>query len=110
MNTFEFKGKMYKEAPERNECDGCAFDVNCDGIFGHVSAAKAAFGGGCSERRVIYIRAEDKPTPSPYAWAVTGCSQLFTGEYAEHDAKAWQKHIGGNTEAFPLYRVKENEK
>ena len=109
MNTFEFEGKWYKEVPAIGICGGCAFYAVCKNHFSpHHFAAKAAFGGSCAGRNVIYVLAED--APSPYAWAVTGCSQLFTGEYAEHDAKTWQKHIGGNTEAFPLYRVKENEK
>ena len=67
MNTFEFKGKRYKEAPERQECNGCAFDGKCANIFDHVLAAKAAFGESCAKRRVIYILAEDNPTPADIA-------------------------------------------
>ena len=38
-----------------------------------------------------------------YGWKVYGVNTLFTGEYAEHDAKAEAKRIGGTCIAFPLY-------
>ena len=49
-------GVRYVEAPEVTACEGCAFH------FGACregwAAGKAAFGGCCTEREVIYIKAE----------------------------------------------------
>jgi hypothetical protein len=39
----------------------------------------------------------------PYGWKIQGVSRLVIGEYAEVDAKAEAKRIGGTCEAFPLY-------
>jgi hypothetical protein len=39
-----------------------------------------------------------------YCWMVAGMSTPFYGEYAEHDAKAEAKRIGGTAKAFPLFR------
>ena len=51
-----------------------------------------------------------KPTPpaaqpeqEPVAWAVQGCSKMWRGEFAEIDAKAEAKRIGGTCVAFALY-------
>lgn len=63
---MEFEGGRYIEAPEEDEnetCNNCAFrgrpSIECFAER-HASverAAKAAFGGSCIERSVIYIRA-----------------------------------------------------
>jgi hypothetical protein len=39
----------------------------------------------------------------PYGWKIQGVSRLVIGEYAEVDAKAEAKRIGGTCEAIPLY-------
>ena len=39
----------------------------------------------------------------PVAWAVQACSKMWRGEFAEIDAKAEAKRIGGTCVAFPLY-------
>ena len=39
----------------------------------------------------------------PHGWKVHGVNSLFMGEFAEADAKAEAKRIGGNCIAFPLY-------
>lgn len=39
----------------------------------------------------------------PYGWKVYGVNSLLVGEFAEVDAKAEAKRIGGTCIAFPLY-------
>jgi hypothetical protein len=41
--------------------------------------------------------------PKPFAWAVQGCSMMWSGAFAEDDAKAEAKRIGGTCVAIPLY-------
>lgn len=49
-------GERYVEAPEVNGCKDCAFTFNgCDEGF---EAGRVAFGDYCTERTVIYIKAE----------------------------------------------------
>ena len=43
------------------------------------------------------------PADEPYGWKVTGVPNLYMGEFAEQDAKAVAKRIGGACTAFPLY-------
>jgi hypothetical protein len=55
--TMDVDGALYREAPEVNECDDCSFyEADCFGTI--EAAARRAFGGPCSARNVIYIRAE----------------------------------------------------
>lgn len=55
--TMEIDGVKYREAPDTGSgCDGCAFDAGCRASY--RDAADKAFGGRCSRRGVIYIRAE----------------------------------------------------
>ena len=49
----------------------------------------------------IYV--VDIPAQQPYGWKVYGVNSLFTGKFAEEDAKAEAKRIGGTCIAFPLY-------
>lgn len=60
LKAMVVDGQMYVEAPERQAafslCTGCAFISGC--CDAGWSTGKAAFGGSCSERNVIYIRAE----------------------------------------------------
>lgn len=39
----------------------------------------------------------------PVAWAVQACSKMWRGEFAEIDAKAEAKRVGGTCVAYPLY-------
>ena len=39
----------------------------------------------------------------PYCWKVLGVASEFTGYYAEEEAKATAKRIGGTCQSFPLY-------
>lgn len=41
--------------------------------------------------------------PTPTAWAVTACSKMFMGEFAELDAKAEAQRVGGECIAYALY-------
>ena len=59
MSTFEFEGRLYKEAPETSNCNGCAFDGRCHYYSQHLLLAFDAFGEGCGARRTIYVRAEN---------------------------------------------------
>jgi hypothetical protein len=47
--------------------------------------------------------AQAKPEQEPVAWAVQGCSKMWRGEFAEIDAKAEAKRIGGTCVAYALY-------
>lgn len=44
----------------------------------------------------------------PYGWKVYGVNSLFMGEFAEADAKAEAKRIGGTCITFPLYTSPPN--
>lgn len=50
---------------------------------------------------VDYVKAQ--PAQQPVAWAVQACSKMWRGEFAEIDAKAEAKRIGGTCVAFALY-------
>ena len=43
------------------------------------------------------------PEAEPVAWAVQACSKMWRGEFAEIDAKAEAKRIGGTCVAYALY-------
>ena len=44
-----------------------------------------------------------EPEQEPEAWAIQGCSNMWRGEFAEIDAKAEAKRIGGTCVAYALY-------
>jgi hypothetical protein len=44
-----------------------------------------------------------QPEQGPVAWAVQGCSKMWRDEFAEIDAKAEAKRIGGTCVAYALY-------
>ena len=44
-----------------------------------------------------------QPAQKPVAWAVQGCSKMWRGEFAEIDAKAEAKRIGGTCVAYALH-------
>ncbi len=39
----------------------------------------------------------------PVGWAITGCSRIYFGEFAEVDAKAEAKRCGGTCSAYQLF-------
>ena len=45
------------------------------------------------------------PEAEPVAWAVQACSKMWRGEFAEIDAKAEAKRIGGTCVAYALYTL-----
>ena len=55
----------------------------------------------------LYIAMPPMPVQEQQAeqigWAVQGCSKMWRGEFAEIDAKAEAKRIGGTCVAFALY-------
>ena len=51
----------------------------------------------------ILCEALEQPEQEPVAWAVQACSKMWRGEFAEIDAKAEAKRIGGTCVAYPLY-------
>ena len=51
----------------------------------------------------VMHRTAAKPEQEPVAWAVQGTTQMIRGEFAEIDAKAEAKRIGGTCVAYPLY-------
>ena len=44
----------------------------------------------------------------PYGWQVAGTRELYTGRYAEIDARASAASIGGVCRAFPLYTAPQS--
>ena len=46
---------------------------------------------------------KQEPAQEPVAWAVQGCAKMWSGEFAEIDAKAEAKRIGGTCVAYALY-------
>ena len=59
LKAMVVDGRMYVEAPEVQGCKGCAFFTDQDdACFDAANAGALAFSGRCSERRVIYLKAE----------------------------------------------------
>jgi hypothetical protein len=57
----------------------------------------------CPEVIDVLRTALEQEEQEPVAWAVQGCSKLWRGEFAEIDAKAEAKRIGGTCVAYALY-------
>lgn len=77
-----------------------------EGIIGRVKYYEQRTSVIVALRQALDQPAEEpvaQPTDEPYGWKVQGVALLFTGEYAEKEAKAAAKRIGGTCEAFPLY-------
>ena len=56
-----------------------------------------------AEDAITALRTALVQQAEPVAWAVQACSKMWRGEFAEIDAKAEAKRIGGTCVAFPLY-------
>ena len=70
-----------------------------DEAFDDLARKQGDWGGGYQAKRKM---AADK-LQEPVAWAVQGCSKMWRGEFAEIDAKAEAKRIGGTCVAYALY-------
>jgi hypothetical protein len=70
-----------------------------DEAFDELARRQGDWGGGFQAKRAM---AADK-LQEPVAWAVQGCSKMWRGEFAEIDAKAEAKRIGGTCVAYALY-------
>ena len=51
-----------------------------------------------------------QPAQIPFAWAISACSRMWRGEFAEMDARAEAARCGGTCIAFPLYRAAPSTK
>jgi hypothetical protein len=99
-----------------------------DEAFDELAQRQGMWGGGFPAKRKMaadkFIAAEERkvgerygyvpklhpnewmnaqPAQEPVAWAVQGCSKMWRGEFAEIDAKAEAKRIGGTCVAYALY-------
>jgi hypothetical protein len=52
---------------------------------------------------ITALRTALEQQAEPVAWAVQACSKMWRGEFAEIDAKAEAKRIGGTCVAYALY-------
>jgi hypothetical protein len=59
LKAMVVDGVAYVEAPEHIGCHGCAFYQTNSGRCAEAwMAGESVFGGSCSQRRVIYLKAE----------------------------------------------------
>ena len=58
-----------------------------------------------AEDAITALRTALVQQAEPVAWAVQACSKMWRGEFAEIDAKAEAKRIGGTCVAYPLYNA-----
>lgn len=70
--------------------------------LGGKLAPKPGFHG--ATYRPVYV-ASQSVSQAPFCWMVQGTHEQYRGEYAESDAKASAKRIGGDCQAFSLYAV-----
>ena len=70
----------------------------CGHDYGSVDIAEIL-----SAEVVRLQKALAQPEQEPVAWAVQACSKMWRGEFAEIDAKAEAKRIGGTCVAYALY-------
>ena len=63
----------------------------------------------CGKRtKDIHTCTPPQQQAEPVAWAVQACSKMWRGEFAEIDAKAEAKRIGGTCVAYPLYTAQRD--
>ena len=81
------------------EIAGATSEDDMDGHdYGSVDIAEIL-----SAEVVRLKKALAQPEQEPVAWAVQACSKMWRGEFAEIDAKAEAKRIGGTCVAYALY-------
>ena len=99
-----------------------------DEAFDDLARRQGMWGGGFTAKRqmaadklrdgkcklcvdgCIACDARAQPAQEPVAWAVQGCSKMWRGEFAEIDAKAEAKRIGGTCVAYALYTAPPKRK
>ena len=101
-------GKRGRIALARSLCyqiNGAADDSDDmdGGGYGSVDIAEIL-----SAEVVRLQKALAQPEQEPVAWAVQACSKMWRGEFAEIDAKAEAKRIGGTCVAYPLYTAQRD--
>jgi hypothetical protein len=82
-----------------------------DEAFDEIARKQGMWGGGfqakramAADRDALFEKFEvAQPAQEFVAWAVQGCSKMWRGEFAEIDAKAEAKRIGGTCFAYALY-------
>jgi hypothetical protein len=74
-----------------------------DEAFDELARKQGDWGGGFPAKRRMAADKLQEPAQEPVAWAVQGCSKMWRGEFAEIDAKAEAKRIGGTCFAYALY-------
>ena len=101
------KGKRGSIALARSLCyeiAGATSEDDMDGGgYGSVDIAEIL-----SAEVVRLQKALAQPKAEPVAWAVQACSKMWRGEFAEIDAKAEAKRIGGTCVAYPLYTAQRD--
>ena len=55
------------------------------------------------DKAITVLRTALEQQAEPVAWAVQGTTQMIRGEFAELNAKAKARRIGGTCVAYPLY-------
>lgn len=76
-----------------------------DEAFDELAKRQGHWGGGYQAKKAMAADKLQEPAQEPVAWAVQGCSKMWRGEFAEIDAKAEAKRIGGTCIAYALYNA-----
>ena len=92
------------------ECVACSSNnyppkTKQEPCIGKDSRCPCQDGDACHYKDGVGTKARPvaQPEQEPVAWAVQGCSKMWRDEFAEIDAKAEAKRIGGTCVAYALY-------
>ena len=117
MTTLEKAARQALDALEEYQNNGAPF-MSCDAAVETLRQAleqptsgdyargyAEGFNDACKPAPTVKdcLKVEPKQEQDPYGWKVQGVALVFTGEYAEEEAKATAKRIDITCEAFPLY-------
>ena len=100
-DTQSYTSETYRCGFEAGAADDS--DDMDGGGYGSVDIAEIL-----SAEVVRLQKALAQPEQEPVAWAVQACSKMWRGEFAEIDAKAEAKRIGGTCVAYPLYTAQRD--
>jgi len=73
-----------------------------DEAFDDLAKKQGHWGGGYQAKRAMAANKQEA-AQEPVAWVVQGCAKMWRGEFAEIDAQAEAKRIGGTCVAYALY-------